>query len=387
VTRSNANCALVLELLYQLIGLFRDYFGGVFDEDKVRENFTLVYELLDETVDYGYPQNISADTLKLYIMNGTSSGRAWGAGKANSGGSDVGNVTIQATGKIPWRREGIKYRKNEVFLDVIESVNVLVSAKGTVLRQDVSGVVVMKCFLSGMPECRFGMNDKIAITAAGGGDGSSSASSSAAAAAGAARKPGGPPSMIELDDITFHQCVRLHSFDSDRSISFIPPDGDTELMKYRITENIQRPFVVMPTLSELGRTRLEFKVQLKSSFDANMFATNVVCKLPCPTNTGSTQITCTAGKAKFEPEESVIAWKIKRFPGETVYNLSAEIFLTNTTTEKQWSRPPITMDFAVPMFAASGLQVRYLKVVEKSIPQAIKWVRYLTKAGTYEVRI
>ena len=31
------------------------------------------------------------------------------------------------TNAVSWRQEGIKYRKNEVFLDVIESVNLLVS--------------------------------------------------------------------------------------------------------------------------------------------------------------------------------------------------------------------------------------------------------------------
>ena len=38
-----------------------------------------------------------------------------------------------------WRAENIVYKKNEVYLDVIESVNVLMSVKGTVLRADVSG--------------------------------------------------------------------------------------------------------------------------------------------------------------------------------------------------------------------------------------------------------
>ena len=37
---------------------------------------------------------------------------------------------------------------------------------------------------------------------------------------------------VELDDCQFHQCVRLGKFDSDRSISFIPPDGEFELMRY-----------------------------------------------------------------------------------------------------------------------------------------------------------
>lgn len=32
------------------------------------------------------------------------------------------------TNAVSWRSEGIKYRKNEVFLDVIESVNLLVGA-------------------------------------------------------------------------------------------------------------------------------------------------------------------------------------------------------------------------------------------------------------------
>lgn len=39
---------------------------------------------------------------------------------------------------------------------------------------------------------------------------------------------------IAIDDCTFHQCVRLSKFDSERSISFIPPDGEFELMRYSV---------------------------------------------------------------------------------------------------------------------------------------------------------
>lgn len=38
-------------------------------------------------------------------------------------------------------------------------------------------------------------------------------------------------SEVELDDCQFHQCVKLGKFDSDRTISFIPPDGEFELMR------------------------------------------------------------------------------------------------------------------------------------------------------------
>jgi len=40
---------------------------------------------------------------------------------------------------------------------------VLLSNRGTVLRADVLGQVVMKTKLSGMPECKFGINDKLLI--------------------------------------------------------------------------------------------------------------------------------------------------------------------------------------------------------------------------------
>ena len=37
---------------------------------------------------------------------------------------------------------------------------------------------------------------------------------------------------VAIDDCTFHQCVKLSKFESERSISFIPPDGEFELMRY-----------------------------------------------------------------------------------------------------------------------------------------------------------
>ena len=46
VTKGNANAALVFEFLYRLVGLGKSYFGK-FDEEAVKSNFVLVYELLD----------------------------------------------------------------------------------------------------------------------------------------------------------------------------------------------------------------------------------------------------------------------------------------------------------------------------------------------------
>jgi AP-1 complex subunit mu len=42
------------------------------------------------------------------------------------------------TNAVSWRSEGIRYRKNEVFLDVIESVNLLVGLATSVRRRGVA---------------------------------------------------------------------------------------------------------------------------------------------------------------------------------------------------------------------------------------------------------
>jgi AP-2 complex subunit mu-1 len=70
---------------------------------------------------------------------------------------------------------------------------------------------------------------------------------------------------IELDDVTFHQCVNLTRFNTEKTVSFVPPDGEFELMKYRITEGINLPFRVLPSIKELGRTRMEVNVKVHNN--------------------------------------------------------------------------------------------------------------------------
>ena len=60
--------------------------------------------------------------------------------------------------------------------------------------------------------------------------------------------------------------------------------------------------------------------------------------------------------------------------------------LIASTKNKAWVRQPITVDFQVPMFTASGLHVRSLKIYERSNYQTTKWVRYVTRAGSYQIR-
>ncbi|GHJ85483.1 hypothetical protein NliqN6_1885 [Naganishia liquefaciens] len=359
VTKCNANAALVFEFLYRFVSISRSYFGKL-DEEAVKSNFVLIYELLDEILDFGYPQNTEIDALKMYIT--TESIKTEMAVR-----EDSSKITIQATGATSWRRADVKYRKNEAFVDVIETVNLLMSKEGSVLRADVDGQIMMRAYLSGTPECKFGLNDKLVLE---------KRTDRAKA-----------DNAVELDDCQFHQCVRLGKFDSDRSISFIPPDGEFELMRYRSTTNINLPFKLQTHVVEPTKSRVEYSIHLKANFDPKLNANDVVLRIPTPRNTTSVNCKVQLGKAKYVPAENVIIWKIPRMQGAQETTLTAEATLATTTHRQAWSRPPIELDFSVVMFTASGLLVRFLKVFERSNYQSVKWVRYMTKSkGTYQIR-
>jgi len=97
VTRRNANAAMLFELLHKLLGVFKSYFTK-FDEDTIRENFSVIYELLDEMIDFGYPQNCEADMLKSFITT---------KGLKVIRGDELKQVLDSVTGNISWRKQGI----------------------------------------------------------------------------------------------------------------------------------------------------------------------------------------------------------------------------------------------------------------------------------------
>lgn len=370
-TKQNVNATLVFEFLKKMVDVMQNYFGKM-NEENVKNNFVLIYELLDEILDFGYPQNTDTGILKTFITQ---------LGVKSQTKEEQFQITSQVTGQIGWRREGIQYRRNELFLDVLEYVNLLMSPQGQVLSAHVAGKVVIKSYLSGMPECKFGINDKITMDSKGKStvplDDPSRLSSNASKAS------------IAIDDCQFHQCVKLSKFESEHAISFIPPDGDFELMRYRITKDISHPFRLIPLVREVGRTKMEVKIVLKSNFKSNLIGQKIEVRIPTPLNTSGCQLICMKGKAKYKASENAIVWKIKRMAGMKETQLSAEIELLLTDTKKKWNRPPISMDFEVP-FAPSGLKVRYLKVLEPKLNYSdhdvIKWVRYIGKSGLYETR-
>lgn len=365
-TKSNANTAMIFNFLYSFIKICKSYFGE-FSEEKVKNNFVLIYELLDEVIDYGYPQVTDPELLKKYITQGGIKGDAIEAS------TKLQAVLTTLTGTVSWRAENIVHKTNEVYIDIVESVNLLISKTGEIIKSEVMGSVIVKSALSGWPECKFGMNDKLQISQT---------------------KSTSTTKGISIEDIRFHQSVRLSDFNKDRTITFIPPDGLFELMTYRVTENVIIPFKVFCNIIETPNPDLpnvpqaiDLDLNVKALFDRLLFAQDVVIKIQIPKNAANVKTHANLGKAKHETDKSAIVWRIKKIFGEKDCKLKCEIPLISVKDPKPWSRAPISMEFNIPMFTSSGLRVRFLKITEKSGYKPLKWIRYVTKGGDFQFRI
>lgn len=55
VTVQNSNAMMILSFLIRLIDVLKGYFKTL-EEESIRDNFVIMYELLDEMMDDGYPQ-------------------------------------------------------------------------------------------------------------------------------------------------------------------------------------------------------------------------------------------------------------------------------------------------------------------------------------------
>lgn len=157
-------------------------------------------------------------------------------------------------------------------------------------------------------------------------------------------------------------------------------------MKYRVAAPTQ-PFRLLPNISEVSKTSLAVNLRISADFPEDKRAHNVVIKIPMPPTAAAARFTVSKGRAKYEPGQRALVWRIGGFQGMGEHSLDASVDLLPATREKPWVRPPISMEFQIPMYAVSGVQVRFLKVYEKSSYQHSKWVKYLTKAGDFTMKI
>ncbi len=285
MAKRNVNLALIFSFLYKLEQILIDYFK-VLEEETIRDNFVLIYELLDEIIDHGYPQTTETKILQEFIK--TESNKKVDTKKETQLSSTITNV-------VSWRIDGIKYKKNEAFLDVIEKVDAIIGPDGNVLHSGVQGVVKMKSQLSGMPFVTLGLNDKVLFESKG--------------KATANR-------TVEMDDLKFHQCVNLNKFESERAIEFVPPDGEFELMSYRLDIQLKPLIWVEVAIENHSATKIEYIVKARTNFKNRSVANNVDIFVPVPNDIQNATFKTPSGSVVYLSDREDLLWNIKTFEGQ-----------------------------------------------------------------------
>eukprot|EP00771_Trimastix_marina_P001481 gnl/Trimastix_PCT/2560.p1 GENE.gnl/Trimastix_PCT/2560~~gnl/Trimastix_PCT/2560.p1 ORF type:complete len:380 (+),score=123.90 gnl/Trimastix_PCT/2560:268-1407(+) len=368
-TKFNSSPSFLLELLTRLTKLIRD-FCGTLSEEIVRRNFTLIYEILNEAMDFGYVQNTSTNLLRPFIHNEAVI-------------VETASLPSALLSKLPAEKKTqpstaankpviSMTAKNEIFVDLLERISVLFGDNGEVLHSELDGSIQMKSFLSGNPELRLGLNEDLAV---GRGDQHS-------------------PGALVLDDCNFHQCVRLDEFDANRVIVINPiPIGEFTVMNYRVMQDFRIPFRFIAYIDEVASHKLEILIKVRAEIPEERYAGNVQLRLPLPPCTTGVLMELSPGATDQEREyresDKTVFWTIKRFNGGHEWQMLVKASLDSPVSpfvRKQVG--PVSLDFEIPMYSCSNINVRFLHITESSKTyNPNRWVRCLTQANSYECRL
>lgn len=336
---------LVFEVHHRIVDVLLQYFDGKVSEASVRENFSTVYQLLDEMIDGGFPSTTEPNQLKDMIAP-PSLGRK--VMSAVTGKSAVKAGMHRGTQRIPWRNSDVTHFNNEIYFDMVETLDCIVSASGQVVSCEVFGDIRCNCKLSGMPD--------IFLTFS-------------------------KPSLI--DDAGLHRCVRINKFRSERAVSFVPPDGKFKLMTYRVRNLHQMPVYFRPDV-RYRRGALSVSLQVGTTQTRGQAVEGLAVHLPFPAATLSVSLHASAGEVKSDPVTKESHWVIGRLgPKDKPATLEGTVALPQEYSDTE--KLTLRADFVVKMFSASDLQVD--RVSFRGIKyKPFKGTRHVCKAGNVEIR-
>jgi len=354
---------VTIEFLHRVLDIFDEYFGDI-EESTIKDNFSTVYQLLEEMMDYGYPLTTEPNVLKAMIQPPTVLSRIQSAATGRSTISDI--LPDGTISNMPWRQTGVKYSQNEIYLDIVEEIDATVDRSGTIVSSEVSGAILANSRLSGMPDLTLQFTD---------------------------------PEVI--DDCSFHPCVRYNRYDRDKVVSFVPPDGQFELMRYRVNTKspVVAPVYCQPQVSfEYGAGKGQISVMVGQragssslifpSKKGSMVVEEVEVVIPFSKAVRTANLTVTAGTCLFDEATKVVKWTVGKLMRETSPQLTGTILLQtgqSSRNTQETDTPPIQMHWKVPMASVSGLAVAGLQLTNERY-KPYKGVRTITKSGKFQIR-
>jgi len=238
----------------------------------------------------------------------------------------------------------------------------------------IDGSIQMKSYLSGSPELHLALNDDLCIVGHSGG-----------------RSGYG---VVELDNVNFHECVQLDKFEAERMLILEPPHGEFVLMNFHIgnlRHEGQIPFRVTPTLTPVTDYKHELRLQAHAEFPEKFHGANVKVQFTVPKSSTGASVELAPGAKgqhwEYDDATKTVTWHIKKFVGGAVHAVSCK-FVVGASANVRKEMGPISMQFEIPMYNVSQLQVQHLKIVERNKSyNPHRWVRCLTHADSYVCRV
>ncbi|XP_058738481.1 AP-3 complex subunit mu-like [Vicia villosa] len=336
---------MAIEFLCRVADVINDYLGGL-NEDSIKDNFVIVYELLDEMIDNGFPLTTEPNILQEMIAPPNIVSKVLSVVTGNS--SNVSDTLPGSTAScVPWRTADPKYANNEVYVDLVEQMDATINRDGVLVKCEINGEVQVNSHITGLPDLTLSFVN---------------------------------PSL--LDDVRFHPCIRFRPWESNQILSFVPPDGQFKLMNYRVRKLKSTPIYVKPQLTSDGGTcRLSVMVGMRN--DPGKTVDSVSVQFQLPPCILSADLTSTHGTVNILSNKTC-TWSIGRIPKDKAPSMSGTLVL-ETGMERLHVFPTFQVDFRIMGVALSGLQIDKLDL--KTVPYRFyKGFRALTRAGEFEVR-
>ncbi|XP_016092267.1 AP-4 complex subunit mu-1-like [Sinocyclocheilus grahami] len=374
-TKTNPSPFTIIEFLNRLAALTKDYCGSL-SEKSVRMNFALIYELLDEMVDFGYIQTTSTDILKNFIQTEAVSSKPFSLFDLSNVGlfgaeTQQSKVAPSVAASRPiMSSRGEQGGKNEIFVDVIERLSVVIGSKGVLMKADIQGEIRIKCFLPTCSEMRIGLNEELSI-------GKSQLK--------------GYSSAVRVDECRFHQAVKLDEFDTFRILKVCPSQGEQTVMQYQLCDELPcaPPFQLFPSVEKDYVNRVLIFLKLRCDLPPKSTALNVSITVPVPkgSTSMSQELSSPDQTAELQPKNKALLWEIPRFPGGAQLSALFKVDVPGLSSASLLEVGPVSMSFELPKQTCTGLQIRFLRLSPTQTGLSQRWVRYVTHSDSYTIRI
>ncbi|EDO33069.1 predicted protein, partial [Nematostella vectensis] len=365
-SKFNLSSAFAVEVLSRVCNLCKDY-CGIINEEAIKCNLPLIYELLDEVLDFGYVQATSTEALKAYVFNQPELVENSGQSVWQCSGGNVYGTERMSLPSTAANKPVVPHKTNEIFVDLLERLTVLISPNGSILRSDIDGCIQMKSFLTGSPDVRIALTEDLTV--------------------GNADMPSQVSSMgVKLADCNFHKSVNLDEFESSRTLSVLPPDGEFTVMSYRVAGELETtlPFSIITFVDENEEARyIEVMLKLRCNIPSSSSSNNIIVRVPVPKSTERYILSHDVGhaghSAEYKTAEKLLLWQVKSIRGGAEVAINIKLKLKDKAKSARKELGPVSLDFEIPMYICSGLQIRSLKVYEKEKAyHPFRWVRYIT---------